>query len=115
MPTSGRLKKFGIKRNDTVVVLSGRDRGKRGKVLKVDYKKRILTVEGLNIVKKTVRPNQNNQKGGIIETSLPYPLSKVKLVCPKCSKPARVGRKQVSGKTVRFCKNEKCGEIIDKV
>ncbi|MDD5066544.1 MAG: 50S ribosomal protein L24 [bacterium] len=110
-----RLRKFGIKRNDMVMILSGRDKEKQGKVLKVDYKKHEISVEGMNVLKKAVRPSQQNQKGGIIETSLPLPLSKVKLICPKCSKPTKITRKMVNNKMVRVCKNEKCKEIIDKV
>jgi large subunit ribosomal protein L24 len=103
-----------VKKNDRVKVLSGKDRGKSGRVLFVDTKKKRLIVEGLNMVKKTQRPTQQNQKGGIIDIEAPLHLSNVMVVCPKCDKTSRVRKKMLEDKKrVRIC--GKCGEILDKV
>jgi len=110
-----RLKKTFVKKGDTVKVLVGKDKGKQGRVLRVDYKNHKVTVEGVNIVKKAIRPNQQNPQGGIIEVAMPLHISNVKVVCPKCGKPTKIGRKIVNDKKVRFCKHKDCNEIIDKV
>ena len=103
-----------VKKNDKVKILNGRDRGKSGKVLFVDTKKMSVIVEGLNMAKKTRRPDQQNQKGGIIDIESPIQISNVLVICPKCSKTSRVSKKKLSdGKNVRIC--GKCGEILDKV
>ncbi|MBU1076905.1 MAG: 50S ribosomal protein L24 [Spirochaetes bacterium] len=109
-----KLVKVQIKKGDTVVLLSGKDKGKQGRVLVVDYTRHKVTVEGMNNAKKAVRPSQQNQKGGIVDVALPVHISNVKLICPKCSKPANVTRKVMNNKKVRVCKNEKCKEVIDK-
>jgi len=103
-----------VKKNDKVRIISGKDKGKSGKVLFVDRKNKRLIVEGLNVVKKTRRPDQQNQKGGIIDIEAPISLSSVMVVCPKCSKPTRIKKKELGdGKHVRIC--GKCEEILDKV
>ncbi len=103
-----------VKRNDRVKVITGKDKGKIGKVLHVDRKKMRVIVEGLNIVKKAKRPDQQNQKGGIIDIEAPIHISNVMVVCPKCNKPVRVKKKTLDdGKRVRIC--GKCGEVLDKV
>ena len=103
-----------VKKNDRVKVLTGRDRGKSGRVLFVDLKKRRIIVEGLNMVRKTQRPTQQNQKGGIIDIEAPLHLSNVMVVCPKCDKTSRIQKKALeNSKRVRIC--GKCGEILDKV
>lgn len=103
-----------VKINDRIGVLTGKDKGKRGKVLFVDRKNMRLIVEGLNIVKKTRRPDQKNQKGGIIDIEAPIHISNVMVVCPKCDKAVKVKKKELEdGKRVRVC--GKCGEILDKV
>jgi len=103
-----------VKKNDRVRVLSGKDRGKSGRVLYVDRKKNRVVIEGLNIVKKTRRPDQQNQKGGIIDIEAPVNISNIMVVCPKCDKPSRVGKKVLdNGKRIRIC--SKCGEELDKV
>jgi large subunit ribosomal protein L24 len=103
-----------VKKNDKVKIMTGKDRGKTGKVLFVDKKNTRLVVEGLNIVKKMQRPTQQNQKGGIIDIEAPVNISNVKVVCPKCDEAVRVGKKQLEdGKRVRVC--GKCGELLDKV
>lgn len=101
------MKKLNIKKGDTVIILSGKDAKKKGKVLRVITKTGKVIVEGLNIVKKHQRATQNF-KGGIIEKPNGLPIHRVQLVCPQCSKPSRISRKD----GVRVCK--KCGEVIDK-
>jgi large subunit ribosomal protein L24 len=103
-----------VKKNDKVRIVTGKDKGKSGRVLFVDKQKGRLIVEGLNVVKKTRRPDQQNQKGGIIDIEAPVHLSNVMVVCPKCGKPSRVKKKELGdGKHVRIC--GKCEEILDKV
>ncbi|MBU1598638.1 50S ribosomal protein L24 [bacterium] len=109
-----------IKSNDKVVVLSGRDKGKEGKVIKVfpDKEKRPdkwkLIVEGINRVKRHTKPTSANRQGGIIEKELPLWLCKVQLLCPNCVKAVRflVSIKE-NGQKVRVCKS--CQEPIDKI
>jgi large subunit ribosomal protein L24 len=101
-----------IKKGDTVFILSGKDKGKKGKVLTVLHKKNKILVEGINVFKKHQRQTQQFQ-GGIIERILPIQTSKVKLFCSRCNKPTRVGVKAVGEKKARYCK--KCNEVIDKV
>jgi len=102
-----------IKKDDTVIVLSGKDKGKKGKVIRTMPKEGRVVVEKINVVKRHQRPTRDFQ-GGIIEKPLPVPRSKVMLLCPRCSKPTRIGIKLIEdGKRVRACK--KCKEIIDKV
>jgi large subunit ribosomal protein L24 len=101
-----------IKKNDTVMVIAGDEKGKRGRVLAVYPKKDRVLVEGVNIVKKHMRPNRRYTQGGIIEREAPIHRSNVMLVCPKCDKPTRYGNRILdNGKKVRVCK--KCGEVMD--
>lgn len=105
-------KQYHVKKNDTVIVTAGKDRGKTGKVLRILKKKDRLVVEKVNLVKKHVKPSQKS-KGGIMERESPIHVSNVMIYCEKCSKAVRVGRKVLEdGKRVRFCK--KCEEVIDK-
>lgn len=97
-----------LKKGDTVIVLSGRDKGKKGKILSVIPEKEKVTVERVNVVKKHQKPSRNFQ-GGIIEKVVPIYAAKVMLVCPRCSQPTRVSRKE----RVRVCRE--CEELIDKV
>ena len=99
-----------IKKNDTVVVLSGKDKGKQGKVLGTVPGSLKVVVEGINMVTCHVKPRRQGEEGGIIRREIPMYVSKVMLVCPKCGKATRVGHKTVDGKNVRACK--KCGETI---
>lgn len=101
-----------IKKGDTILVISGKDKGKKGKVLSVLPADNKLVVERVNIAKRHQRPTRNFQ-GGIIEKPLPLNASKVMLMCPRCSEPTRVGRKMIEKKWVRVCR--KCEEIVDKV
>lgn len=94
-----------IKKNDEVVVLSGKDRGKKGKVLRVLPTKGTAIVERVNFSKKHQRPNpQKNVKGGILEREAPIRLSNLMVVCPSCGEPSRLGRKVTDLGTVRYCK-----------
>ncbi len=103
-----------IHRNDTVVITTGKDSGKRGRVLKVLPAKNRLVVEGINIIKRHTRPNpQRNIKGGIVEREASLHASNVQLVCPECSKMTRDGRKILAdGRKVRVCR--KCEGVVDK-
>jgi large subunit ribosomal protein L24 len=105
---------YAIRKNDSVIVITGRDRGKRGRVLRVIPEKRRVIVEGVNFIKRHTRPNpQKNVKGGIVEREAPLSASNVQLVCPECSNPTRVGRKLLDdGRRVRFC--VKCKGVVDK-
>ena len=96
-----------VKKNDTVVVLSGKDKGKRGKVLSVDPKTRKVVVEKINMASRHQKPRKQGEEGGIIQKEIPLYASKVMTVCPKCSKPTRVAHKIEGGKKVRVCKH--CG------
>ena len=96
-----------IKRDDKVIVLSGKDKGKEGKVLSVDPKAGKVIVEGVNVASKHVKPRKQGEQGGIIKVETPIYACKVQVVCPKCGKATRVAHKLDSGKNVRVCK--KCG------
>lgn len=101
-----------IKKNDKVKVISGKDRGKIGKVLDVYPGKKRILVENANIVKRHTRPSAKNKQGGILEGEAPISWSNVMLVCNKCMAPSRVKMHQLEdGKRVRICR--KCNEIID--
>lgn len=104
--------KLHVKKGDTVQVLSGKDKGKEGKILTALPKKGTVIVEGVNKVKRHTKPSQTNPNGGIITKEAAMNSSKVMLVCPACKKPTRIAHKIENGKSVRVCK--KCGEVIDK-
>jgi len=105
------VKKLSIKSDDTVVVLSGRDKGKKGKVLSVDPKGGKVIVEKVNMVTYHKKPRKQGEQGGIMKKEAPLYACKVMRVCPKCSKPTRPGHKLLAGgKKVRVCK--KCGAEI---
>ena len=96
-----------IRRDDKVVVLSGKDKGVEGKVLKADPKAGKVVVEGVSVATKHQKPRKQGEEGGIIKVETPIYASKVMVVCPKCKKPTRVAHKLTDGKKVRVCK--KCG------
>ena len=101
-----------IKKDDKVKVIAGKDKGKVGKVLRVNHKKNRLLVENINIVKRHTKPNAQNRQGGIIESESPIHWSNVMLMCNKCIEPVRVKSKVLDdGKKVSICR--KCNEIID--
>ena len=99
-----------IKKGDTVEVLSGNDRGKRGEVLDVIPKKDKVIVKGVNVRKKHVKPRKQGEQGGIISAECAIYSSKVNVVCPKCKKPVKVGYIIENNEKVRVCK--KCGAKI---
>jgi len=103
-----------IRKNDNVLVVTGRDRGKRGRVLRVIPARDRVMVEGVNFIKRHTKPNpQRNVKGGIVERESPLDASNVQLVCPECGAQTRIGRKLLDdGRRVRFC--VKCKGVVDK-
>jgi large subunit ribosomal protein L24 len=106
------LAKLHVKKGDTVLVLSGKDKGKKGKITLAMPKHGKVIVEGVNKVKRHSKPSLKAPQGGIITKEMPLNVSKVMLVCPACDKATRVGHKEVNGKNMRVCK--KCGEIVDQ-
>jgi large subunit ribosomal protein L24 len=101
-----------IKKGDTVLVVSGRERGKSGKVTRVAPDHAHVFVERLNMVKRHQKPRGQQGGGGIVEKEAPLPISNVMYLCGKCNEPVRVGRKQLEdGRRVRVCRG--CGEQID--
>ncbi len=105
------MNKVHVKTGDTVVVLSGKDKGKQGAVLAVSPKEGKVIVEKVNMVKKHVKPRRMGEPGGIIEAEGAMYASKVQIVCPRCKKPTRIGHKLFEdGTKGRVCK--KCGEEI---
>ena len=99
-----------IKKNDKVVVLSGKDKGKEGKVLVASPKTGKVVVEGVNVATKHMKARRQGEEGGIIKVETPIYACKVQLVCPKCGKATRVAHKLENGKKSRVCK--KCGAEI---
>lgn len=106
-------KQYHVKKGDLVEVIAGKEKGKRGEIIFVDKEKDRVFIKDLNLVVKAVRPNRNMPRGGFVQVEAGIHVSNVLLVCPKCNKGVRVGKKIVNGKKVRYCK--KCGNIIDKV
>lgn len=105
------MNKVHVKTGDTVVVLSGKDKGKQGTVLAVSPKEGKVIVEKVNMVKKHVKPRRMGEPGGIIEAEGAMYASKVQIVCPRCKQPTRVGHKLYEdGTKGRVCK--KCGEAL---
>ena len=104
--------KIRIKKDDKVKVLTGKDKGKIGKVLKVVKKTNRVIVENINVVKVHQRPTQANPQGGIVDKTMPIQISNLMVMCNSCVKPTRIGMKQLEdGKRVRICK--KCDQQID--
>lgn len=99
-----------IKKNDTVLIIAGKDKGKQGKVLRSLPKEGKIVVEGLNLSKKHQKPRRSGEKGQIVEISRPLAVSNVKLVCPKCGQAARIGYKITENEKLRVCR--KCGSEI---
>ena len=104
---------FRIKKNDEVEVITGKEKGKRGKVLKAILKKERVVVEKVNLIKRHTRPGARSRQGGIVEMEGPLHISNIMLICSKCDRAARVGYKILDDqRKVRHCK--RCGEILDK-
>jgi large subunit ribosomal protein L24 len=103
-------KKFKIRKNDTVEVIAGKDKGKRGTVVSVLAKKDAVIVSGVNIVKKAMKKRSQQDQGGIAEIEAPLNISNVAIVCKKCGRPVKIGYKMDGDKKVRVCR--KCGDIL---
>lgn len=107
------MNKLHVKTGDTVVILSGDDKGNTGKVLAVSPKEGKVIIEGRNLVTKHVKPRRMGEQGGIVKAEAAIYASKVQLVCPNCNKPTRAGHKVLEdGSKVRVCKNPKCGKTF---
>lgn len=105
--------KVHVKKGDSVQVIAGKDAGKKGKVLNVDPQKGRVIVEGINIVKRHMRPTRVNPQGGITEIEAPLDSSNVMIFCEKCKEPVRINKMFLAdGKKVRIC--NQCGEQFDK-
>ncbi len=104
--------KVQVKMNDQVEVIAGKDKGRVGKVIKVNPKESTAIVEKINMIKRHMKPNQMNQQGGIIDKEASIHVSNLMVICPKCSKTVRVGKKILEdGSKVRICK--KCNESVE--
>lgn len=103
--------KLNLKKGDTVKILSGKDKGKQGKIISALPQVGKVIVEGINKVKRHSKPSLKVPQGGIISKELPLNVSKCQLICPACNMPARIAHKDLNGKNARVCK--KCGEFID--
>jgi large subunit ribosomal protein L24 len=103
-----------VRKNDNVLVTTGKDRGKKGRVLKVLPAKNRVVVEGVNLIKRHTKPNPGRQiKGGVVEREAPLHASNVQVVCPECGHATRIGRKILGdGRKVRICR--KCEGVVDK-
>ena len=104
------LSKSKIRKNDTVEVIAGKDKGKRGEVVRVILKKDAVIVSGVNIVKKAMKKRSAQDQGGIVEIEAPLNISNVGIVCKKCGGPVKIGYKIDGDKKVRVCR--KCGDIL---
>ena len=103
-------KKVHVKTGDTVVVLSGKDKGKQGKVLAVSPKEGKVIVEGVNIATKHVKPTQMGQSGSVVKVEAALFACKVMAICPHCKKPTRLAHAIVDGKKVRVCNHKDCAK-----
>lgn len=99
-----------IVRGDQVVIQAGKDRGKRGTVIRVLPRESRAVVEGANIVKKHLKPTPKNPSGGIVEIAAPIHLSNLMPVCSECNKPTRIGTQRTESGTIRVCKQ--CGQAL---
>jgi len=99
-----------IKKGDTIKVIKGKERGKTGKVLRIDLKKQAVIVEGLNLYKKHARPKRQGEKGEVVRIAKPLRIGNVALFCSNCKRAVRVGARVENGKKVRYCK--KCKVVI---
>ena len=104
--------KMNIKKGDTVYVITGKDKGKSGKVTAVYSDKNKVLIENVNIVTKHQKPKSQQDKGGIVKKPAPIDASNVMVVCPVCGKATRIAHKEIDGKKARICK--KCGASLDK-
>lgn len=98
-----------IKKNDIIKMISGKDKGKTGKVTKIDKKNLRLIVENINVFKKRVKPKQSGQKGETVLVPRPFRSSKAMIVCPNCKQATRVGRRLEGNSKIRYCKKCQSG------
>lgn len=106
-------KKIHVKKGDVVMVVAGKSRGKKGKVIRVEPATGRVVVEGVNVVKKHTKPTKKVMQGGIIDMEAPIAASNVMFFCSRCGRPARLGAKTLEdGRSVRVC--ARCGEVVDK-
>lgn len=111
--TTVRKKHPKVKKDDKVIVIAGKEKGKIGAVLKLNSEKGRIIVEKVNMVKRHTRPSMQTGQGGIIEKEAPLQISNVMIVCNKCTEPTRIGKRRLEdGSKVRVCK--KCGEPMDE-
>ena len=103
-----------VRRNDTVIVITGKNRGKRGRVLKLLPERNLVVVEGVNFIKRHTRPNPSRYiKGGVVEREASLHASNLQLVCPECGAQTRIGRRLLGdGRKVRICR--KCDGVVDR-
>jgi large subunit ribosomal protein L24 len=99
-----------IRKNDTVLIITGKDKGRKGKVIRSFPKKSKIVVEGINLIKKNAKPKKSGEKGQIVEITAPMNSSNVKIICPKCGKAVRVSYKIGADKKYRIC--QKCKQEI---
>jgi len=105
--------RFSVKKNDLVMVIGGKEKGKSGRILRVFPRKNRVLVEKINFIKRHTRPSGQQRQGGIVEREAPIHVSNVMVVCERCNRPIRVGIKILDdGKRTRVCR--KCGEVLDK-
>ena len=101
-----------IRKNDSVMVISGKERGKTGKVLRVNPKEDAVIIERINVVKRHTKPRGPQQAGGIVEKEASIPASNIMIMCDKCNAPVRIGKRILTdGNKVRVCR--RCGEALD--
>jgi len=104
--------KLHVKKDDLVMIIAGKDKGKSGKILRVLPDKGRVLVENLNLIKRHTRPSRTNNEGGIIEKEAPIAISNVQLLCQGCNKPVRTGIRTLDdGSKTRYCKQ--CNEIVN--
>ena len=104
--------KYKLKKNDPVIVIAGKDKKTKSKIISLDRDKGQVVVENVNVVKRHTRPNQTNPDGGIIEKMMPLNISKVMYFCEKCNKGVRLGIAMEGDRKVRVCKS--CKSVVDK-
>lgn len=113
MKTEARIPRLRLKKGDTVEVITGVEKGKRGTIIKVIPSKGRVVIEGVKLVKRHMRPSRRIPQGGIVEKPAPINISDVMLVCPHCNKRTRPRMAIVKDKKARACR--KCGELIDEI
>ncbi|MDD3678788.1 MAG: 50S ribosomal protein L24 [Patescibacteria group bacterium] len=106
------MTKIKLQKNDKVLVISGKDKGKTGRIERVITKKREVIVSKINIVKRHIKPSQHRSVSGVVESESPLAISKVALICPSCGKPTRVGYQKKNNEKNRICK--RCKKVIEK-